>query len=463
MLRPILVVAGCAASVSAFAPAFGSFRPAKALPTNQRAAIFSLHMHGGEHLSAERKAELRQTAEAIATFGKGITACDEGPMTVGDRFEKVGIVNSEENRRLYRQMLFTVPNGPEFLSAAILDPETIFQKADDGTPFPALLTRRGIVPGCKPHLKVYNIPGAKKGETVMQGLDSLAMRAKEYYDAGCRFAKWRSPLVIGADGTMSDLAIRTNMEDLARYALICQDEGLMPIVEPDIVLAGDYDLETAIKVNVQVQAHLYKAMIDHGVYMEGSTLKPNMVNPGKACQKHYTADDIGLATVTALRRVMPAAMPGVNFLSGGQSLEDAAARLNAINKYKGNSPWNLSFSWSQALQLPLLELCKKYPAGSPLPLAEMSALLEEELKIAGAAARGQFNPKPGQGDHRGGAGAAPMPSYMPAAAAAPAAAAPAAASGTSKVKNANPDDFATYLAKRKAAEAGRPNDWQQFK
>ena len=301
--------------------------------------------------------------------------------------------------RLYRQMLFSVSNGPDFLSAAILDPETLYQKTDEGTPFPEFLSKRGIVPGVKPHLKVYQLPGCAPGETVMQGLDSLAVRAKEYYEAGARFAKWRSPLTIGADGCISDLAIRTNMDDLARYALICQSEGLMPIVEPDIVLTGDYDLETAVRVNVQVQAHLYKSMLDHGVYMEGATLKPNMVNPGKACQKKYTADEIGQATVTVLRRVMPAAMKGVNFLSGGQSLENASARLNAINKHKGNSPWNLSFSWSQALQLPLLELCKKNPPGSPLPIAEMSELLEKELAIAGAAARGEFSPAAGQGDH----------------------------------------------------------------
>ncbi|CAM9215665.1 unnamed protein product [Discosporangium mesarthrocarpum] len=356
-------------------------------------------MHGGEHLSAERKAELVATATAMAQSGKGLTACDEGPGTIGDRFAKVGIENSEENRRLYRQMLFTVSNGPDFLSGAILDPETVYQKSDEGTTFPELLSKRGIVPGVKPHLKVYGLPGCKPGETVMQGLDSLAVRCAEYYAAGCRFAKWRSPLVIGADGDISHLAIQTNMDDLARYALICQDNGLVPIVEPDISLVGDYDLETAIKVNVKVQAHLYKAMIDHGVFMEGSTLKPNMVNPGRGCSKKYTAKEIGEATVTALRRVMPAAMPTVNFLSGGQSLEDASARLCAINEAKGNSPWNLSFSWSQALQLPLLELCKKNPAGSPLPLDEMSALLEKELVIAGAAARGEYKYSPGQGDH----------------------------------------------------------------
>lgn len=185
----------------------------------------SLTMHGGQHLSAERKAELVATATAMTQFGKGLTACDEGPGTIGDRFEKVGIVNSEETRRLYRQMLFTVSNGDQFLSGAILDPETVFQKTDDGIPFPELLTSRGIVPGVKPHLKVYALPGCKPGETVMQGLDSLAVRCKEYYAAGCRFAKWRSPLVIGADGDISALAIQTNMDDLARYCYcLCSEE-----------------------------------------------------------------------------------------------------------------------------------------------------------------------------------------------------------------------------------------------
>lgn len=185
-------------------------------------AATGLSMHGGHHLSAERKAELVATATAMSQSGKGLTACDEGPGTIGDRFEKVGIVNTEENRRLYRQMLFTVANGDQFLSGAILDPETVYQKTDDGVLFPELLTSRGIVPGVKPHLKVYELPGCKPGETVMQGLDSLAVRCKEYYAAGCRFAKWRSPLVIGADGDISGLAIQTNMDDLARC--VCADD-----------------------------------------------------------------------------------------------------------------------------------------------------------------------------------------------------------------------------------------------
>ncbi|KAG8459667.1 hypothetical protein KFE25_003119 [Diacronema lutheri] len=351
----------------------------------------------GAHLSVAQKAELAEIARLVARPGKGLTACDEGPLTVGARFEKVGITNSEETRRAYRQMLFETPGAEQYLSGAILDPETLYQKSStSGDFFPQVLSDRGIVPGVKPHLKVYALPGCG-GETVMQGLDSLAARCAEYRKAGARFAKWRSPLEI-RDGQISRLAIEANMHDLARYALICQAEGLMPIVEPDISLAGDYDLETAVRLNVEVQAELYKAMIDHGVYMEGATLKPNMVNPGKACTTKYTCEQIGQANIDVLSRVFPCAMPGANFLSGGQSLENAAARLSAINKAKGGCPWNLSFSWSQALQLPLMELCK---GTGELQLEAMSELYLSELKIAGAAALGQYEPPlPGAGDHK---------------------------------------------------------------
>ena len=171
---------------------------------------------GGTFLSASEKKALEETAEKVATFGKGITACDEGPGTIGARFEAVGVKNTEENRRLYRQMLFEAPGCEDYLSAAILDPETLYQKSDSGVLFPELLTKKGIVPGVKPHLKVYELPGTG-GDTVMQGLDSLAVRAKEYYDAGARFAKWRSPLVIDmSKGCPTDLAIKANMHDLAR-------------------------------------------------------------------------------------------------------------------------------------------------------------------------------------------------------------------------------------------------------
>jgi len=351
---------------------------------------------GPTFLSFTEKAALVETARKIATPGKGITACDESAGTVGKRFEAVGISNTEENRRVYRQMLFTEEGCDNYLSAAILDPETLYQKSDDGVFFPELLTKRGIVPGVKPHLKIYELPGTN-GDTVMQGLDSLAVRAKEYYDAGARFAKWRSPLVIDVEkGRPTDLAIKVNMHDLARYALICQSEGLMPIVEPDVSLSGTHTLEQAVGVNIKVQSELFKAMIDHGVYMPGTTLKPNMINPGKNCNVGYSVEEIAEANMFVLSQSFPVAMPGANFLSGGQTLEQAAARLSAMNKVKGNAPWNLSFSWSQALQLPLLELCK---GKEGLQLDEMGKLYIEELKIASAAALGEHEWNVGDGDH----------------------------------------------------------------
>lgn len=357
------------------------------------ANAFSL---GPSFLSAEQKAALVDTANKVATPGKGITACDEGPATIGSRFEAVGVSNSEETRRLYRQMLFTADGCENYLSAAILDPETLTQKSDDGILFPELLTKRGIVPGIKPHLKIYTLPGTN-GDTVMQGLDSLALRCKDYYKAGARFAKWRSPLVIDIEkGCPTDLAIKANMHDLARYALICQSEGLMPIVEPDVSLSGTHTLEQAVDINIKIQSELFKAMIDHGVYMPGTTLKPNIINPGKNCPKAYTVEEIAEANIYVLEQSFPVAMPGSNFLSGGQTLEQAAARLSAMNKIKGKGPWNLSFSWSQALQLPLLDLCK---GKGELQWEEMSKLYVEELKIASAASLGQYEWKKGDGDH----------------------------------------------------------------
>lgn len=261
-----------------------------------------------------------------------------------------------------------------------------------------MLSELGIVPGVKPHLKVYSLPG-QDGATVMQGLDSLAVRCAEYYAAGCRFAKWRSPIEIDmSNGQPSDLVIECNMRDLARYALICQQEGLMPIVEPDVSLKGDHTLEDAVYINVKIQSELYKAMLDHGVYMEGSTLKPNIINPGRDCATGYSVEEIAQANLDVLRRCFPTAMPGLNYLSGGQSLADAAARLSAINKAKtSRDPWNISFSWSAALQMPLFELCRGH---GELQLPAMEALYLAELKIAGAAAMGTYEREgPTDGDH----------------------------------------------------------------
>ena len=234
----------------------------------------------------------------------------------------------------------------------------------------------------------------------MQGLDSLAERCKTYYKAGARFAKWRSPFTIDSgSGRPTDLAIQSNMRDLARYALICQSEGLVPIVEPDVSLAGNQTLEEAIDVNIRIQSVLFKAMIDYGVYMAGTILKSNVVNPGRDCPESYSVEEIANANVFVFEQSFPVAIPGANYLSGGQTLEDAAARLSAINKANKKGPWNLSFSFSQAFQLPLLELCKG--KGGEMPLDEMSQLYLEELKIASAAAKGEHEWKQGEGDHRG--------------------------------------------------------------
>jgi fructose-bisphosphate aldolase class I len=294
-------------------------------------------------------------------------------------------------------MLFEAPGANNYLCAAILDPETLYQRSTSaGNPlFPARLTQLGILPGVKPHLKVYALPG-QSGSTVMQGLDSLAARLEEYKKAGAVFAKWRSPLVIDeANGQPSDLVIEANMTDLARYALVCQDVGLVPIVEPDVSMAGTHTLEAAVAINTKIQSVLYRAMLEHGVFMEGAILKSNIVNPGKKCATAYSVADIAQANVDVFRRCMPVAVRSANFLSGGQSLEDAAARLSVMNQKKGAFPVNLSFSWSAALQLPLFALCK-----GELKLAEMEALYLAELKVASAAAKGEHVPKAGEGDHK---------------------------------------------------------------
>uniref|UniRef100_A0A7S0GA25 fructose-bisphosphate aldolase n=1 Tax=Proboscia inermis TaxID=420281 RepID=A0A7S0GA25_9STRA len=220
----------------------------------------------------------------------------------------------------------------------------------------------------------------------MQGLDSLAVRARQYYAAGARFAKWRSPIEIDtAKGRPTELAINANMSDLARYALICQSEGLMPIVEPDVVLAGTHSLAVAVEVNVRVQAELFHAMRKHGVYMAGTTLKPNMVLPGLECPVSYSVEEIARANAFVMEQCLPAALTSVNYLSGGQSLTQALVRLNAIAQHTRHLPWNTSFSWSKALQLPLLELCGEKKA---LCLQEMGCLYIEELKLASLASLG---------------------------------------------------------------------------
>lgn len=306
------------------------------------------------YLTDEQQTALRNIAEAIVAPGKGILAADESTATMGKRLANIGVENSEENRRLYRQLLFTSDKEMEtYISGVILFHETLFQKTDDGTNFVTLLQNRGIIPGIKVDKGVVNLMGTEE-ETTTQGLDDLHTRCQEYYKMGCRFAKWRCVLKIRAN-TPSPLSILENANVLARYATECQKAGIVPIVEPEILPDGDHDLERCQKVTEKVLAAVYKALSDHHVYLEGTLLKPNMVTPGQSCSKKYTPQDIAKATVTALQRTVPAAVPGITFLSGGQSEEEASINLDALNKYPGKKPWALTFSYGRALQASALK------------------------------------------------------------------------------------------------------------
>ncbi|KAK6743736.1 hypothetical protein RB195_010810 [Necator americanus] len=306
-----------------------------------------------DSLSQELKDELHAIALKIVADGKGILAADESTGTIGKRLAAVNLENNETNRQKYRQLLFTTPSLGEHISGVILFEETFNQSTDKGERFVDLLIKQGVVPGIKVDLGVVPLTGTI-GEGTTQGLDNLAQRAAAFKKGGCGFAKWRCVLTIGPH-TPSYLGMLENANVLARYASICQSAGLVPIVEPEVLCDGDHDIHRAQKVTEQVLAFVYKALADHHVYLEGTLLKPNMVTPGQSCPHKATPEEIGLATVTALRRTVPAAVPGVTFLSGGQSELDATANLNAINTVKLLRPWKLTFSYGRALQASVLK------------------------------------------------------------------------------------------------------------
>ncbi|XP_065304637.1 fructose-bisphosphate aldolase isoform X1 [Dermacentor albipictus] len=298
--------------------------------------------------------ELKATAEAIVAPGKGILAADESTSTMGKRLQGIGVENTEENRRQYRQLLFTCnEHMNSAISGVILFHETLYQQADNGTPFVKILENRGIIPGIKVDKGVVPLMGTDE-ESTTQGLDDLTKRCVQYRKDGCRFAKWRCVLKIRPH-CPSPLAILENANVLARYAVCCQQAGIVPIVEPEVLPDGDHDLDRAQKVTEQVLAAVYKALNDHHVYLEGTLLKPNMVTAGQSCTKKYTPADVARATVTTLQRTVPAAVPGITFLSGGQSEEEASINLDAINKYPGKKPWALTFSYGRALQASALK------------------------------------------------------------------------------------------------------------
>ncbi|KAK8455856.1 hypothetical protein SEVIR_4G229900v4 [Setaria viridis] len=295
-----------------------------------------------------RHDEMVKTAKYLATPGKGILASDESTGTIGKRLSSINLENVESNRQALRELLFTAPGVFDYLSGVILFEETLYQKTSDGKPFVDLLTAGGVVPGIKVDKGTVEIAGTN-GETTTQGLDSLGARCAKYYEAGARFAKWRAVLKIGASGEPSELAVKQNAEGLARYALICQENGLVPIVEPEILTDGGHDIKTCAAVTERVLAAVFKSLNDHKVLLEGTLLKCNMVTPGSDSPK-VGAEVIAEYTVAALRRTVPPAVPGVVFLSGGQSEEEATQNLDAMNKLEVLKPWTLSFSFGRALQ-----------------------------------------------------------------------------------------------------------------
>ncbi|KAH8323624.1 hypothetical protein KR074_000247 [Drosophila pseudoananassae] len=334
--------------------------------------------------SKELQDELKKIAQAIVAPGKGILAADESVATMGKRLQDIGVENTEDNRRAYRQLLFCSDDKlAENISGVILFHETLYQKTDDGTPFPEVLKKKGIIPGIKVDKGVVPLFGSED-EVTTQGLDDLAARCAQYKKDGCDFAKWRCVLKIGKN-TPSYQSILENANVLARYASICQSQRIVPIVEPEVLPDGDHDLDRAQKVTETVLAAVYKALNDHHVYLEGTLLKPNMVTAGQSAKKN-TPEEIGLATVLALRRTVPAAVTGVTFLSGGQSEEEASVNLSAINNVPLGRPWALTFSYGRALQASVLRAW----GGKKENIAAGQAELLKRAKANSLACQGKY-------------------------------------------------------------------------
>ena len=295
------------------------------------------------------KETLRETARKLATPGKGILAVDESTNTCGKRLASIGVENTEENRQAYRGMLFTTEGLGNYISGAILFEETLFQDHADGESMVAKLENQGIVPGIKVDKGLKPLVGGLEHETYCSGLDGLTERASDYYARGARFAKWRAVLQITADGP-SDLAIRENAWGLARYARSVQEAGLVPIIEPEILMDGDHDILTTSEIQEKIIKEVYFACQQNGVYLEGTLLKPSMTVPGADYEGKSDPKNVALATVTTLLRSVPAAVPGIVFLSGGLSEEEASLYLNEMNLLAADKQWNLSFSYGRALQ-----------------------------------------------------------------------------------------------------------------
>lgn len=330
--------------------------------------------------------ELAATAKAMVAPGKGILAADESYGTANKRFEKLGIPTTEEMRRAYREMLFTAPGIGEFFSGVILFDETIRQGTKDGTPFTKVLAEAGMIPGIK--LDEGAKPLAKNpGETVTEGLDGLRDRIAEYYKMGARFAKWRAVITI-SDRAPSNSGIKTNAHALARYAALCQEGGLTPIVEPEVLMDGDHTLMRSYAVHHEVLKAVFDELYIQGVEPDQMILKPSMVIPGEKCPQQASVEDVARFTVKCLRERVPAAVPGCAFLSGGQSDALATAHLNAMHTLFDDLPWQLTFSYGRALQQAAMQTWN----GQDANVAAAQKALYHRAKLNSAAALGQYHP-----------------------------------------------------------------------
>jgi len=296
--------------------------------------------------------QLAATARAIVAPGKGVLAADESNPTIKKRFDLIDVESTEENRRFYRELLLTTAGANEFIGGVILFDETLRQSTADGVPFAKVLTDAGIVPGIKVDKGAKPLAGAP-GETVTEGLDGLRDRFAEYYELGARFAKWRAVIDI-AHAIPSDYCLKANAWALARYAALAVEQGLVPIIEPEVLMDGDHDIDRCFTVTERALHHMYDALYDQCVPLEQTLLKPNMVISGKGCATQAGPQEIAEKTIACLKNTVPATVPGVVFLSGGQSELEATVNLDAMNKI-GGFPWELSFSYGRALQAATLQ------------------------------------------------------------------------------------------------------------
>jgi fructose-bisphosphate aldolase class I len=316
---------------------------------------------------------------------KGILAMDESNPTCNKRFAALGIPQTEEARRTYRKMIITTPGLGESISGVILYDETIRQQKKDGTPFLKVLSEAGIIPGIKVDTGAKEMAG-HPGEKITEGLDGLRKRLAEYFQMGARFAKWRAVIAIG-DGLPSRSALEANAHSLARYAALCQEAGLVPIVEPEVLMDGDHSLERCLEVTEEALRNVFIQLNCQRVMLEGIILKPNMVLPGLTSPQQVSVGEVADTTVQCLLRTVPAAVPGIAFLSGGQSAELASARLNAMNlRFKTRVPWALAFSYARAIQQPALEIWR----GEEANVAAAQKALLDRANCNRAARRGEY-------------------------------------------------------------------------